>query len=153
MVERTTLWLLADVDQRWRYVHEHISRDRGPWLSLLFWAVLLGAGCTLLILAVRYARRVRASGKNHITGPWRLFFRLIWHAPLSMGGRWMLFCVARRTRRRQPAAILLTPEALLAATREWAGGEEAMWTGRTGRRLASVSRVLFGHPLTRPGKG
>jgi len=121
--------VLADAEDRYRGMHEYMSEPRTPWWSLLFWA-----------------RGEAGFGPRRRLGPWRLFFRLIWRAPLSWRQRWTLWSLARHASRDCPAAILLTPSALVQAAGRWTGDGCESAGARTAR-VALAGEVLFGHPI------
>jgi len=141
--------LLADGAERLRGINQYMNREGGdPWSSLLFWLAGLTVATALLIVALRYSRVQRR--RRALGHPWRLFRQLLRQLPLTAGQRWQLARIARQVRPDCPASILLTPDVLAAATRQWGKHRPTAARQEMSARLAPVRDVLFGRHLTPP---
>jgi hypothetical protein len=132
--------ILATPADRFYSFQRYLNREGGgdPWSSLVFWLLILAAGTTMLILALRYAKFQRLD--QSLGYPWRLFHRVLRRQRLSWVQRRHLAALARAACPETP----LSPSALDKAARNWAHARQKDPDEHRVRQLAPIAEALFG---------
>ena len=139
-----SFYILATPQDRFYSFQRYLNREGGgdPWSSLIFWLLVLAAGTTVLILALRYARFQRLD--QSLGYPWRLFYRVLRRQRLSWRQRRHLAALARAACPETPLAVVLSRSALDRAARDWAAAHRKDPDQHRARRVAPIADALFG---------